>query len=743
MEESILLSKPPPTELPSRYYLDHFAEMLAFVTARYDHALEDRHRDFLQGYQALSEDARCLYVRIANRRGRLFHREHLRYTEIDLDAAIAELLEQGFLSHPVADDFAGLLALAPRTDLVARLRSRPPGTGEDSIRLSSAKKQALIRHALATLSFEEAFPEETRTLYLAQDREEEVAYLLYLYFGSVHRDLTTFALRDLGRVRTAPFRTDFQPRFTSGVAARACFFYSQMLDVLEAAEAGKPRALHAGIASWPVVDEAEPETLRHRALHRLGRLLERDGFPDEALDTYQRSDQYPSTERTVRLLLNAGRRDEAEALLRRLIDDPSCDAELLFAEDFLERKFQKKKQGRLTAFLRSAPVLLLDESGRDRPEVAAVARLRRDGAEAAHSENRIWLQLFGLVFWDLLFGPELASLHDPFDFTPQDLATGTFFERHRLTIHERFALLDDPEAALAHLDANWNTHRGEPNSLVAWDEALYAFTRVLVAKAPRGGLATILEAMARDHRQNRSGFPDLTILENGELRFLEIKTEGDQIRRQQLVQIERLSRAGFEVGLANVRWTFDAGQEYVVVDLETTGGDPSSNRITEIGAVKVRDGRIVEEWTSLVRPGRRIPSFIVKLTGITDEMVATAPEFAAIAGELRAFIGDAVFVAHRAKFDHGFLKTEFDRVGIRLAGPVLCTVVEMKRHFPGLPSYGLGALSAHFGISLDSHHRALCDARATAELLLRINEKRLSRVSPDSVESVKDTQKRD
>ena len=80
-------------------------------------------------------------------------------------------------------------------------------------------------------------------------------------------------------------------------------------------------------AAATVVDEAEPGTLRHRALHRLGRLLERDGSPEEALDTYQRSDQYPSTERTVRLLLNADRRDEAEALLRRLIDDPSCDAE--------------------------------------------------------------------------------------------------------------------------------------------------------------------------------------------------------------------------------------------------------------------------------------------------------------------------------------------------------------------------------------------------------------------------------
>ncbi len=717
--------------------------MLAFVTARYDHALECRHRRFLQDYRALSENARCLYVRIANRRGRLFHRDHLRYGELDLDAAIAELLAQRFLSHPVVDDFAGLLALAPRSDLVARLRSLPVESAGETIRLSSTKKQDLIRQSLATLSFEDAFPEESRSGYLAQDREEEVAYLLFLYFGSVHRDLTTFALRDLGRVRTATFRREFQPRFASGEAARACFFYSQIIDQLEGPEAGEPRLLYSRIAAWPVVDEAESEVLRHRALLRLGRLLERDGFPEEALDTYQRSDQYPSTERSVRLLVSAGRRDEAEALLRRLIENPSSDAELLFAEDFLERRFQKKRQGRLTAFLRSAPVLLLDESGRDRPEAAAVARLRRDGAEAAHSENRIWLQLFGLLFWDLLFGSELASLHDPFDFTPRDLASGTFYARHSPTICERFALLDRPEDTLAYLDAIWAAHRGEPNSLVSWDQTLYAFVRVLVAKAPRGGIAAILEAMARDHRQNRSGFPDLVLLEEGKLRFLEIKTEGDQIRRQQLVQIERLKRAGFEVGLANVRWSFDAEQEYVVVDLETTGSDPSTHRITEIGAVRVRGGRIVEEWTSLVRPGRRIPSFIVKLTGITDEMVATAPEFHRIAGELRAFIGDAIFVAHRAKFDHGFLRAEFDRVGIRLAGPVLCTVVEMKRFFPGLPSYGLAALSAHFGVSLESHHRALCDARATAELLLRINEKRRASPSCERGNFKEGAQKRD
>ena len=298
-------------------------------------------------------------------------------------------------------------------------------------------------------------------------------------------------------------------------------------------------------------------------------------------------------------------------------------------------------------------------------------------------------------------------------------------------------------AALACLDTVWTNHEMTPNSLVAWDDRLQHVVRRLVALAPSGAIAIVLEALAHDFRHQRSGFPDLMVIENDHLRFLEIKTEGDQIRRQQLVQIERLKRAGFEVGVANVRWTVDPGQEYVVVDLETTGSDPATQRITEIGAVKVRDGQIIAEWSSLVRPGRRIPSFIVGLTGITDEMVAGAPEFAAIAEGLFDFLGDAVFVAHRAKFDHGFLKAEFERVGKRLAGPVLCTVVETRRHFPGLKSYGLAPLCSHFGIPLESHHRALCDARATAAVFLKIQEKRLSDSSPVPSNSSDPAQKRD
>ncbi len=721
------MSPSPAPLLPPRYYLDHFEELLGFVEAKYRHALEAPHRAFLDEFRALPLAARCLYVRITNRRGRVFRRDRLRYPEIeDLEATVRLLGERGFIRAPRRDDFAGLLALDPRPELLARLRNRLPGPASTPPRLSSSRKEELVRTSLALLPFEAAFPAEELDRYLVQDRVDEVSYLLFLYFGGLHRDLTALALRDLGRMRPAPFRTDFEPRFATGEAARACFFYVRLLEELDRASLDEALAACAGIAAWPVVAEPEVVGLRHRALHRLGRLCERLGRPDEALSVFARSDEYPATERTARLLFASGRREECEALLHRMIDDPSCDAELYFAGDFLERKFQRKRTGRLTDLLRAAPVLALDESGRDRPEEAAAARLRREGAEAAHGENALWSQLFGLLFWDLLFGPELSALHDPFDFTPGDLAVGTFLERHREAVGNILARLDDVSATLAALDATWTAQRGLPNSLVPWDETLYALVRRLVATAPRGALAAVLREMARDHRSNRNGFPDLVVFKDGGVRFLEVKTPGDQIRRQQLVQIERLRRAGFDVGVVQLRWIVDPEQDYVVVDIETTGSDPSAHRLTEIGAVRVRGGRVLAEWSTLVNPGRRIPGFIAQLTGITDPMVADAPRFAEVADDFRAFLGDAVFVAHRAKFDHGFLKAEFARLGQDFGGPVLCTLVESRRLFPGLSSYGLAALCGQFGIPLESHHSALCDARATAELLVRIHERRMA-----------------
>jgi len=158
-------------------------------------------------------------------------------------------------------------------------------------------------------------------------------------------------------------------------------------------------------------------------------------------------------------------------------------------------------------------------------------------------------------------------------------------------------------------------------------------------------------------------------------------------------------------------------RDLVCVDLETTGGNPAWHRIIEIGTVEIdRDGA-VREWSTLVNPGCRIPPTIAAFTGITDEMVAGAPAFAEVRRELKARLDGRLFIAHNARFDYGFVRSEFARLEERWSAKSLCTVRLSRRLFPGERGHSLDAVMARHGLSCGARHRALGDARVLHDLL--------------------------
>ncbi len=154
----------------------------------------------------------------------------------------------------------------------------------------------------------------------------------------------------------------------------------------------------------------------------------------------------------------------------------------------------------------------------------------------------------------------------------------------------------------------------------------------------------------------------------------------------------------------------------VFLDLETTGATATHDRITEIGIVEVENGRFVREWSSLVNPGMSIPPAIQSLTGISNAMVAGAPRFEEIARTVWEAIDGRVLVAHNARFDYGFLKNEFKRLGKSFSAPVLCTVKLSRRLFPQHARHNLDSLMARHGIDCEARHRALGDARVLWQL---------------------------
>jgi DNA polymerase III subunit epsilon len=160
--------------------------------------------------------------------------------------------------------------------------------------------------------------------------------------------------------------------------------------------------------------------------------------------------------------------------------------------------------------------------------------------------------------------------------------------------------------------------------------------------------------------------------------------------------------------------------EFVIVDIETTGGNPSQGGITEIAALAFDGEKIIDKFHTLVNPERYIPNFITGLTGIDQNMVDGAPTFVEIAQELFDFLENRIFVAHNVNFDYSFIKEAFKTSGFEFSPMKLCTVRLSRKAFPGYGSYGLGRICEQLSIKIENRHRAFGDAEATTLLFQKI-----------------------
>lgn len=162
---------------------------------------------------------------------------------------------------------------------------------------------------------------------------------------------------------------------------------------------------------------------------------------------------------------------------------------------------------------------------------------------------------------------------------------------------------------------------------------------------------------------------------------------------------------------------------YAIIDIETTGGKYNEERITEIAIYRYDGHDILDKFSSLVNPERRIQNFVVNLTGISDAMVARAPKFQELAKRIVEITDGCTIVAHNASFDYRVLRQEFGNLAYEYERNTLCTVQLSKELLPNLPSYSLGKLCKSVGIPVANRHRADGDAFATVKLLALLLQK--------------------
>lgn len=169
-----------------------------------------------------------------------------------------------------------------------------------------------------------------------------------------------------------------------------------------------------------------------------------------------------------------------------------------------------------------------------------------------------------------------------------------------------------------------------------------------------------------------------------------------------------------------------------ILDVETTGTSPTTDRIIDVAVVLVDKDKVTQTWQSLINPQRRLPAEITTLTGITSNDLVHAPTFGEIAQQLHELLKDRTFVAHFARFDYSFIKSEFSRLSVPLDVPQLCSVKLSRFLFPEEKRHGLDAVIERFNLTCENRHRALGDAEMVWQFLDRLPQK----FSPEHLQAV-------
>lgn len=703
-------------QLPEKYYLDHFNEFIDFVTGQCGHLLGHQYQAFVSCYQQLSHDSQCMFVRVVNRQGRFINRDKMLYQEINSGPSqLLALHKVGLLRRLNIEDVEGWLQQLTKLQLLEILAQY----SVPHIKTSNSKP-VLLQQLMQRCSYHQCLSSEIAKLFFVKNFEACLSYLLFLFFGNTSSRLDKFSMRDLGVLTTRSGICEKNARFSCYEQAQFVFYYSSKLGQLKRNELNIQEYIANKTAPTEhpeaMIDCAQGNQLRDEFFYLIGKQLL--AFECSLAMGYLSASNHPKAQQKwLRELYKLGEKDRVKEELERIIDHSLDDELLLFSEDFYQRKFNQVKLSKLTQKLRADSYdLAIDQIHKDQVEKGVKQYYERLGATAYRTENRLFNALFGLTFWEELFN-QGDSVATEFDRRPKLVKENTIYQELEQAVEQRLLMFSDPSIAMANITRIATQYYGQPNGMFRWHANLLKVISLFLISAPIEAVVYHLRGMAKNYQGLNNGYPDLMILEDGQLRFEEVKAPGDSIRPNQFVSMNALQDAGFDVRICRVDWLVDPLQPYVVVDVETTGGKQPQHRITEIGAVKMVNGEIVGKWSSLINPQRHISKFITQLTGISNEMVKDAPLFSEVAESLNEFMQNCVFVAHNVNFDYGFFKQEFQRLNRNFSMPKLCTVREMRKHFPGLKSYSLANLCKTYDIPLENHHRALYDAEAAAELL--------------------------
>ena len=555
-----------PKDLPPKYYHDYFGYVLDFVRKMYEPLLNSSEIGFLNAYNALSEDAQCLFIRFSNRSKSFFRVNNLSYTEIiDIPAALNELHDKQFiqsLGELHEERFEEVMDLFTKPEHLAFTKILEP----QIMPSKSIRKPDLIRWILYEYDFKTICEiiQETEPV-VKVGYEMEVMMMKFLFFGNRYADMTEFVVRDLGHVRFQSFDEEHLAiQFENRKDVDDTLMVSLMKETFNLLKnEAPPEEIFDWFMNWQTGVSASLSTKALPAYHlfvvKVGAWLERKKMLSQALTIYQLTNDAPSRERRVRLLYNLGEIEEALALCEEIAENPQNADERYFSQDFHEKIINKKKRAvkRTTQALKDASSIDIPVSYRFRVERGAIDYYQELGAQAVFSENEPWRALFGLLFWDIIYDTNVKAIHNPLQRVPSDFFLPDFYLKRSTQLLARMKEADSTEAISAVVEKTFQEKFGITNVLVSWYPGMLETVLKLISLLTPQQIHAVLLEMAYNLRENTRGFPDLLVWDETEYSFIEIKSPTDHLSSRQLHWLHFFADHNIKSRIVRVKWIKD------------------------------------------------------------------------------------------------------------------------------------------------------------------------------------------
>lgn len=544
--------------LPDTYYLDYFNFLVDFIRKNYGNIISDREKLFFERFGNMSTGAQCLFVRLANRKGAFFRRSKLFYREIpDIDLGIEELHRNAFLSLDHTGELHHTLYLFTKPEILSLGKVH----GWNSYYKSSYKKEDIIFSIIEQVDHSEVYEaifDEDSIIFFEFD--EVVDFLKLLFFGDHYSDMTQFVIRDVGNIKLEDLENvNFTPNFHSRREVEEYLLVAEAYQIFkELKEMVSPLKCYEWFIEEDLVIStpagSRPGKIFCKLVLKLAKLLEQHSFFIEALDIYGKVCVPPARERRVRLMHRLNEKDDARKLAEEILENPFNQSEALFASDFLRSKTKRIRRS-TTVSLKAADEITLVKNPELTVEKQALVYFREAGYEAYHTENALWRQMFGLLFWEETYDTDQSSFHHPLQRLPSDIHDQSFYEKRADAIEEKLKKIRTRKALTDKLKATFEAKNGIINQYVYWSEDLLDLALTAVQLLPLKGLKEVLRMISIQVKSNSTGFPDLFIFKNKKYHFYEIKSPTDQLSAQQLFWIDFMTKCDIRADVLKINWS--------------------------------------------------------------------------------------------------------------------------------------------------------------------------------------------